>query len=201
MEAPTGPARTGLALARALCLVWAAGLAFGVIAIMVTSRTGLYLYDAGAATLGARLEPAAVTALEVVTRLGGTMTVIFVVANCALALYRSGRCTGAAFLVCVAGGQIALSNAIKVLVRRPRPPATLLTPPESFSFPSGHATAAAATYLAVALVLGIGRRWVFKAALWGVAATITAVVAASRVLLGVHWLTDVIGGVACGPPS
>jgi hypothetical protein len=73
-----------------------------------------------------------------------------------------------------------------------------LAPSSGFSFPSGHTAAAAATWAAVALVLGRGRPLRVKAWLAAGAALVTVAVAASRVLLGVHWLTDVIGGAALG---
>jgi membrane-associated phospholipid phosphatase len=66
------------------------------------------------------------------------------------------------------------------------------------SFPSGHSAAAAACWAALALVvLGrSGRAW---RGVGAVAAMLIAFgVAASRVLLGVHWLTDVIAGLAVG---
>jgi undecaprenyl-diphosphatase len=66
------------------------------------------------------------------------------------------------------------------------------------SFPSGHSATAAACWAAIALVasrrMRLGRRrW--AAAL---AVTIAVLVAASRVMLGVHWLTDVIAGAIVG---
>jgi undecaprenyl-diphosphatase len=67
-----------------------------------------------------------------------------------------------------------------------------------FSFPSGHTAASAAVYAAIALVVGRRRSRRTKAVLAGVAGGITVAVATSRVLLGAHWLTDVIAGAALG---
>jgi membrane-associated phospholipid phosphatase len=66
------------------------------------------------------------------------------------------------------------------------------------SFPSGHTTAAAATYLAVALVLGIGSSPKARAAVAGGAVAIGVAVGATRVLLGVHWFSDALAGLAIG---
>ena len=66
------------------------------------------------------------------------------------------------------------------------------------SFPSGHTSTAAASWAAFALVAG--RWWGRRAwpALAGIAVGIAVGVAVSRVLLDVHWLTDVLGGLALG---
>jgi hypothetical protein len=103
-----------------------------------------------------------------------------------------------AFLVTVVVGQNLIANSVKALVERERPPVPHLAPSSGFSFPSGHTAAAAATWAAVVLVLGRGRPFRSKAWLAAGAAAVTVAVAASRVLLGVHWLTDVIGGAALG---
>ena len=66
------------------------------------------------------------------------------------------------------------------------------------SFPSGHSTAAAAAWAAVALVLGRDRGRVTRAWLAAGAVVIAVAVATSRALLGVHWVTDVVGGLALG---
>ncbi|MGZ4356070.1 MAG: phosphatase PAP2 family protein, partial [Gaiellaceae bacterium] len=66
------------------------------------------------------------------------------------------------------------------------------------SFPSGHSATAAAFFAAAALLLGRGRGRPTRAVLAGFAAGIAVGVAASRVLLDVHWFTDVIAGLALG---
>jgi hypothetical protein len=95
-------------------------------------------------------------------------------------------------------GQNLIANTVKELVDRERPPVLHLASSSGFSFPSGHTAAAAATWAAVALVVGRGHPLRVQAWLAAGAALLTVAVAASRVLLGVHWLTDVIGGAALG---
>jgi membrane-associated phospholipid phosphatase len=193
-------AATGLALTVALGLISAMALGFGLVSDMVASRTGLYRYDAGAADWGAEhATPTTTWLLGLVTWLGATNVVVAVtVALGALEWLRRRRLAVLTFMVMVVAGQNLIANTVKALVERERPPVPHLAPSSGFSFPSGHAAAAAATWAAVVLVLGRGRPLRVKAWLAAGAAVIATAVAASRVLLGVHWLTDVIGGAALG---
>jgi len=191
---------TGLALTAALLVIFLAAVAFGQVADMVTSRTGLYRFDAAAAGWGAAHATRASTDVLVrLTALGGTIVVIGVTAVIGLLdWYRRRRWTVLAFMVVVTLGQSLIANGIKLFVHRERPPVPHLTSSSGWSFPSGHTAAAAATYAAVALLLGRGRRWPVKAWLGTAAAAVILAVASSRVLLGVHWPTDVIAGAALG---
>jgi membrane-associated phospholipid phosphatase len=193
-------AATGLALTVALGLILVAVLGFGLVSEMVTTQTGLYRYDASAAAWGAdHANPTSTRVLGLVTWLGATVTVLSVtVALGALEWVQRRRLAVLAFLLMVVVGQNLIANTVKALVDRERPPVPHLASSSGFSFPSGHTAAAAATWAAVALVLGRGRPLRVKAWLAAGAALITVAVASSRVLLGVHWLTDVIGGAALG---
>ena len=88
-----------------------------------------------------------------------------------------------------------LSSLLKVLIDRPRPPGGLVHPVGS-SYPSGHATDAGTTAVALVLLFtaaGPGRRpW------WIAAGLGIAVMAWSRTYLQVHWLSDVVAGAALG---
>ena len=193
-------AATGLALTVALGLILAAALGFGLVSEMVTTRTGLSRYDASAAAWGAEhANPTSTRVLTLVTWLGATVTVLSVaVLLGVLEWVRRRRLAVLAFLLTVVVGQNLIANTVKALVDRERPPVPHLVSTSGSSFPSGHTAAAAATWAAVALVLGRGRPPRVKACLAAGAALITVAVGASRVLLGVHWLTDVIGGAALG---
>ncbi|MCA1846187.1 MAG: phosphatase PAP2 family protein, partial [Actinobacteria bacterium] len=98
------------------------------------------------------------------------------------------------------GGSFLLSQSIKALTAGARPPAALAV--EHFhghSFPSGHATQAAAVYgMLAAVVSADTSRWGRKVSVWAGAVAITAVVGITRLYLGAHWLTDVLGGWALG---
>ncbi len=93
----------------------------------------------------------------------------------------------------------AASDLFKVLVKRPRPADGALALPGSFSFPSGHATGAAAAFAYLAyLAVRVARRLVAQVAIVLFAATLILGVAYSRVVLGFHWASDVLGGTVLG---
>lgn len=71
-----------------------------------------------------------------------------------------------------------------------------LIPVESLAFPSGHAANATMVWLCLALLLPAGAR-PRAFAIWG-AAWLAILVGLTRVMLGVHWPSDVIGGWAFG---
>jgi membrane protein DedA with SNARE-associated domain/membrane-associated phospholipid phosphatase len=94
---------------------------------------------------------------------------------------------------------ILLYDAMKALVHRPRPPiADRLVHVSGYSFPSGHATVAVAVWGTMVLILGPGRSPRTKVLLGAAAGAISLLVAVSRLYLGVHWFTDVVGGLALG---
>jgi undecaprenyl-diphosphatase len=97
-------------------------------------------------------------------------------------------------------GGISAELVIKRFFRRERP--KLLTHLEkvtSTSFPSGHSMAAASLYLTLAFVGSRSRRLrPHRAALIAGASTLASGIGATRIFLGVHWPTDVLGGLALG---
>jgi membrane-associated phospholipid phosphatase len=191
---------TGLALTLALVLVFGAGLVLAVLAIIVRSTQDLAGIDSSVARWGDRHATGASTdGLNLVTDLGATWTVVVV--GVVIALAEIGRTRSrwvVPFLLAVVFGDKLLTETIKHLVDRVRPDLNPVAATLGPSFPSGHSSTAAAFWAAAALVVGrwCGRRG--RAVLAGFAVGIAVGVAASRVLLDVHWLTDVIGGLALG---
>ena len=102
------------------------------------------------------------------------------------------------FLLTVVLGEVVLVNSIKDLLHRVRPTFNPIAETLGPSFPSGHSATAAAFYAAVALVLARRRSPRTRSLLAGAAVAVAIGVAASRVLLGVHWLSDVVAGLAFG---
>jgi undecaprenyl-diphosphatase len=191
---------TGLTLTFALPLAIAAGLLFAAVTYLVRTNAHLLGIDRGAADWGSEHASSLSThGLNVVTHLGSVYTVVLLAAVVAVDELRAGRrWWGWLFLTAVIVGEEAIVGSVKLLVERVRPtlnPAAATLGP---SFPSGHSANAAAFYAAAALLLGRGRSRPTRAGLAGAAVGIAVAVAASRVLLDLHWLTDVIAGLAVG---
>lgn len=88
-----------------------------------------------------------------------------------------------------------ICDMMKAMVDRPRPAGGLVDAGGA-SFPSGHVLAAAVTALGIVLALTLpGRARVLGSVL---AALYVGAMAWSRTVLGVHWLTDVVGGILLG---
>jgi undecaprenyl-diphosphatase len=191
---------TGLALTIALLIVLVAVIAIGALLVMVQHNAGLARYDLSAARWGADHATTGSTHfLRNVSLLGGTplMIAIALGVTAAEAIRTKARAV-VGFVVVVVVGQLILQNLTKWIVDRDRPNIHRLTGFSGSSFPSGHAMTAAATFAAVAFLIGRGRSRRTKALLAGAAAGIAVAVATTRVFLGVHWLTDVIAGLAMG---
>jgi membrane-associated phospholipid phosphatase len=191
---------TGLLLTVATAVVVAGAVAVGVLFWMVRANAGLARVDHGFATWGATNATDFSSAiLRAVTQLGSTVVVVVVAAAVALTqLRRPSVRAMLVFIVLVVAGQNVIANTVKALVDRARPDIDPLAGFSGPSFPSGHSAAAAATYAACALLLSRGQSPRVQAWCAGCAGAIAAAVAASRVLLGVHWFTDVLAGLALG---
>ena len=191
---------TGLALTLALVFAIGGGVLLGVLAYLVRTNSRLTGIDRSVAKWGYRhASPISTHVLDLVTQLGSIYTVIALCVVLAVAeTIRERTVWVVVFLLAVLGGEEVLTTAVKDLVDRLRPtfnPAAATLGP---SFPSGHSATAAAFYAAAVLLLGRWRRRPMRAVLAGLAAGIAVAVAASRVLLDVHWLSDVIAGLALG---
>jgi undecaprenyl-diphosphatase len=134
---------------------------------------------------------------DVVTWVGAPLVLELAAAALVVLLLRWGRRRTAGYLTSCVVGAYTLSTLGKLSVDRARP---VFPDPVSHargkSFPSGHATGAAAFYLALAVVLVglVTWRWM----LFAIAAALALAVAASRVLLGVHYVSDVSAGLLIG---
>lgn len=194
-----GPA-TGLALTVAVGVVVLGGLVFAAVAVMVAAATGFQLADHPIERwVNEHTTSFATDLLRAVTDLGDTWPILILVVL--VAVVESVRVHSRAivpFLVAVLVGQSLVVWALKAIIDRARPAINPVAEHLGPSFPSGHTASAAACMAALALLLGRRRSRSMQIALTGIAVGAGVAVAATRVLLGVHFLTDVIAGLAVG---
>ncbi len=145
-------------------------------------------------------KPMAVDVLHVVSFLGKPLLLGIAIGLGALFAWKHHRRRLSLYLVVTAIGGGLVDSAVKIAVDRPRPEVEeQLITAFGKSFPSGHAMSSTVTYGALLLVflpLLRGRRHKILA----MVATVTLVVAIglSRLFLGVHYVSDVLGGWVLG---
>lgn len=133
-----------------------------------------------------------------ITELGDTVVVIAVtiIVFLWLAWKRAWR-TAVYWLAAIAGASV-LNTAIKVAMHRARPDELLYSGWSAFSFPSGHSTINMVLYGFLAFLVARELRPALRAPVALGAATLVFLIAFSRLYLGAHWLSDVLGGLAFG---
>jgi membrane-associated phospholipid phosphatase len=132
------------------------------------------------------------------TDLGSSVVIVPVFVVAIAGLVWKHRYGAASFLTVSIGGSLFIAGAMKVLFERPRPQLSYAPVLPDYSFPSGHTMNAVIFYVALALIA-----WsVFGRRIGIVALTVAVVLAVgvgvSRIYLGYHYLTDVVGGFLAG---
>ncbi|MEW6025314.1 MAG: phosphatase PAP2 family protein [Pseudomonadota bacterium] len=194
---PSRPEARALLLIGAL-LIGATWLFLGILEDVVTGDP-LVRADQGVYQLLQGLRtPWGDRVMVFVTELGDGM-VIALVAAAVLAwlMWRRNWRTARYWVAAIAFGQIA-ATVVKLVLQRPRPLADLYDGLSTYAFPSGHATMSMVAYGFLATLIAgqfdRPRRWM----VYAVATLLISVIAASRLYLGAHWLSDVIGGLSLG---
>ena len=178
-----------------------AALAFGAVTRDVVGHDGMAVHDPHVtAWMVAHRTEWLTDFLRVITWLGSTAVIVPLgVIVGGFFVLRRRRWQPLALLAAAVAGAVGLYNIVKPLIGRPRPPPTIWIGHYSgAAFPSGHAAQSVAFYAMLAIVLGAGRSPRVKTVLWSAAALVTLAVGGSRIYLGAHWLTDVLGGYALG---
>jgi undecaprenyl-diphosphatase len=132
------------------------------------------------------------------TALGSAPVVVVIALVAAAYAVASGR---PRIVLALAWAPLAflVNTALKLLVHHPRPTEAVIALPPDYSFPSGHAVAASALYVTLALVAAGGERRAGPRRLLIASGVVVALLVAwSRVYLGVHYLSDVVGGFLFG---
>lgn len=178
------------------------GIPFGLLLHQVTTDGPLTALDESAARWTNRRihdQDLVVGALEVVSFLGKPIFLVAAVGLPGLWLLRRGARKLVVFLAVTCIGGAIVDTLVKLAVGRPRP---IVDQPiiEAFnySFPSGHSMAAVFCY--GALLVAFGPLLSDRARRWAIAGVVVLCLAigASRLALGVHFLSDVLGGYVLG---
>ena len=127
---------------------------------------------------------------------GTNITLMPAVAIAAVWLHRRGRSMLALHLMVMQVGAFTMNPLLKDLFDRPRPALWEMRGQFAWtSYPSGHAIASVASLFTIAIILRRERGWGWP---FPVAIAMLVLTAYSRLYLGVHWPTDVIGGLMMG---
>jgi undecaprenyl-diphosphatase len=194
---PSQPEARALALPTVL-LVGAAWLFFGVLEDVINGDP-LLLADSAIyrALQDLRTTPGDAVMIAI-TELGDTKVVVTVTIVVLLWLmWKRAWRTAAYWLVAIAGAS-ALNIVIKVALYRTRPGELLYSGWSAFSFPSGHSTINVVLYGFLAFLIARDIRPARRLVVALSAATLIFLIAFSRLYLGAHWLSDVLGGLAFG---
>ena len=197
------PATTTRRTLAPLAVVTAVALIFAVLLLLVRLQWApLESVDHHAATwLNSLIAAHAVVVgiVKAVTWLGsgGVLWTLTGAAVVVLALRRRWRL--AAYLLVAGAGALVLDPVLKALVGRLRP---VVADPIAYgngdSFPSGHALGSIVCYGALFLVFLPAARGAWRRVFTAVIVTLIAAIGISRLLLGVHYVSDVLGGWALG---
>ncbi|MFF3559410.1 phosphatase PAP2 family protein [Streptomyces sp. NPDC002574] len=176
----------------------AALVGFAILTTLVVSRDGApFAIDDTLLTWSTGHRPGAAVSLAGLVTATGTGPIAYALA--ALAGVIAGRTArqravaAAAALLCLAAGQ-GVRYAVRDVAARPRPDVRdWATHASGYAFPSGH-TATSAVIAGLLITAVLTRRSRGRAYFAATAACWAAAVGLSRVYLGVHWFSDVIGG-------
>jgi membrane-associated phospholipid phosphatase len=177
-------------------------MAFTALAIGVHAHGWVTAFDAAAASWignathrSHRLDEASL----MIARLGSSAVIAAAgLIGGALLSWRARSVRPGVIVIATVGAAVLAEAAIKAVVDRPLTQAEVLASPllstEHHPFPSGHVAGTGALLGIIAVCIGVGRSRTRRALLTVLVVTAVLIVAFSRLYLGLHWLTDVVGG-------
>lgn len=186
----------GLTLTLGLAIAVGAGAAFAVVLEDALDGDGIARLDQPVLRfLAERRDDEATVIARVVTFLGGVPFVVVVTVLLVALLWRRSRRAALVLAASVVGSGV-ITAAVKLLIARDRPalPLAIDTAEQGFSFPSGHALSSLALYGSLAYLAAQylptwrSRTYVITGLL-----TTAVAIAFSRLYLGYHWVSDVLG--------
>ena len=139
--------------------------------------------------------------MRAVTTLGYYTVVLPLLAAVSGVFYLKGWRLSAVMLCVSTAGGMLLTTVLKNAFRRTRPEVIDVAgyAPDSFSYPSGHATIAVGFYGALALILAYRLRGPARWAVVAAGVLLVLLIGFSRLYLGVHYPTDVLAGFLAAP--
>ena len=191
----------GLNLTLGLGISFVLLLVFAAIAQSVLSKTAIVRFDLDLAeVLHAGATPYGLAFSVIVTRLGTmSATAVFGLPFALWYVSRRGWLPFAGWLAALSGAEV-LAWALKHAIHRERPIFEIAYATEpSFSFPSSHVLGALVGYgMIVYFVICLTSSRVWRIPVIALAAALVAAVGYSRLYLGLHFFSDVVGGLAAG---
>jgi undecaprenyl-diphosphatase len=186
-----------------LAMVSAAALVFAALLVLVRLRwPPLESVDHGAAADANHLiggNHALVTVIKAVTWLGSDVALGVLIGAAAAFLALRKRWRLAVYLLVTGAGALVLDPVVKSLVGRLRPVvAHPIAHGTGDSFPSGHSLGSIVCYGAVLVVFLPAARGRWRTVFIAVIAALVALIGISRILLGVHYVSDVLGAWGLG---
>lgn len=196
---PTPPGPRGVReLAGGFVIALVALAVFGLVATSFSNQEEHALDTFASPFLHSMASPALDVLMNAITTLGTSPVLLLIAAGAVVLLVARGRPTHALFLATAGIGSVLLDGALKVIVHRARPQLPWAHVQPDYSFPSGHTMNTVSLLLALALLV-----WVTRGPRTGSLAVVAALAVAlaiglSRVYLGYHYVSDVVGGLAAG---
>lgn len=141
--------------------------------------------------------------MKLVSFIGNVSTVIILVLLLVLLGFLIGKRHAPLILVFSITGGLIISQILKVLVARPRPDSSLINQLGHFakadSFPSGHVLAAVSLYgFLLYIAFAELKRNVISKVMMGISIIAILLMGLSRIYLGAHWFSDVVGAYLVG---
>ncbi len=175
----------------------------GFVAVASAYVAGGWLVDVDesvAESVAASMPEPAVWPARLLSAVGGLVGIVVVAVGAVVALWLRARTVDAALVVASVVGVQLLVLGLKQAYERPRPAAgSAVDLPGSFSFPSGHAATGIAVFGLIGVLAGLSAPSRLGRLAWGGAGLLLgAAIGASRVVLNVHYVSDVVAGALVG---
>lgn len=188
----------GLVMGLGAIVALGAFVFFNILEDLIETRPAQALDLATFAAMGRLHGPTLDRIMTTITEFGDAIVVGAVAAGTGLWMVRVHAWRALRYWIAAIAGAAVLNTAIKIALHRPRPTDLYHHGWDAFSFPSGHSTSNIVLYGFLTLLLIRQSRPLPALAIASGSAVLVAAIGFSRLYLGAHWLSDVVGGAAFG---